>query len=471
MLVWFALVLPLLLGMTGLVIDAGLLMAEYRHVQSSVDAAALAGANELALGKSVAEAIQTATDFVHEQRGLESVDVEVFSPPQHGFYAGETDYVEVVAKHEASTIFIHILPGGSKTQIARARGVAGSERNESIDGIIALDPDARPGLNVTGNGNFNVTGRVIVNSEGGGVDATGAPLDNGGDRTAAFVSPFALVRASEAYLVGGVNRQDRFENIDPGGDPPLKTGQLPVPDPHLRVPTPTVANGVLNVRRGAPVATADELVLNNPQDDPQAPNRIREDPVTLEKTMLLKPGIYSSISVDGGNVEFEPGIYVLASETDDDYSLEIRSGNVVARGVMFYNTTHEYDPITGQPDASDGSQRPNSVASFGKVLIASNLGFSPINSSHPGVSPSIAAFDGMLIYQRRRHAATLQFQGFDADLSGTVYAKWAHARLTAGGVFNSQFVVGSMAVPAHGDLTIRHNTDDVLQVERVFLVE
>ena len=43
-LVMFAILLPVLLGMTGLVIDGGLLMAAHRQVQNAADAAALAAA-------------------------------------------------------------------------------------------------------------------------------------------------------------------------------------------------------------------------------------------------------------------------------------------------------------------------------------------------------------------------------------------------------------------------------------------
>ena len=51
-LVWFALIFVVMLGMMGLVIDAGLLMAAQRQAQNAADAAALAAAHDLMLGRS-----------------------------------------------------------------------------------------------------------------------------------------------------------------------------------------------------------------------------------------------------------------------------------------------------------------------------------------------------------------------------------------------------------------------------------
>ena len=59
-LVMFALLLPALLGMVGLVIDCGLMMATHRHVQNSADSAAMAAAMDKIRGRSNATAIATA---------------------------------------------------------------------------------------------------------------------------------------------------------------------------------------------------------------------------------------------------------------------------------------------------------------------------------------------------------------------------------------------------------------------------
>ena len=45
--------------------------------------------------------------------------------------------------------------------------MAGSESISAGEGVAVLDPDARPGLDVSGGGTLTVRGRVVDNSEGG----------------------------------------------------------------------------------------------------------------------------------------------------------------------------------------------------------------------------------------------------------------------------------------------------------------
>ena len=274
-LVWFALLLPVLFGITGLVIDTGLMLATHRQLQNSADAAALAAAVAVIQDPSV-DIQQIANEYVTTHYGFDSATVTA-QFAETGMYAGTAGFVEVSAEYSAPTIFMHLLSGGAKQRRVSARAVAGGEEVEILDGIIALNPGAVPGVAVTGNAELNVTGRVIANSEGGGVDGDGAPIDNGSSGSSAFASGFGWMRAREVYLVGGANRSDRFENIEPGGPNPLRTGQLPVPDPMINLPTPTVENGVVNIRRGAPKATNGTLQLNNEMDQTGSANFIETD--------------------------------------------------------------------------------------------------------------------------------------------------------------------------------------------------
>ena len=64
LLIWLAVLVPILAGMVGLVIDSGLLLASYREAQNAADAAALAGAYDLIRGTSNATAVTDATTIV-----------------------------------------------------------------------------------------------------------------------------------------------------------------------------------------------------------------------------------------------------------------------------------------------------------------------------------------------------------------------------------------------------------------------
>ena len=450
-------------------------MAAHRHLQNSVDAAAMAGASDLSNGLTEFEAVFTAEQFVKSHHDLANAKVDVFAPPTDGPYAGEDGYVEVIAEYETPTIFIQML-GDRKSRTAKARAVAGAELNDILDGIIALDHrTGAPGLAVTGNAQLSSSGRIIVNSENGGVDEHGDPVSNQ-PGFAAFVSPFAAVKADEVYVVGGVNRADRFQSID-GGPGKLRTGELPVPDPLRHLPVPTTANGVLNVNRGAPVATFAELQLNNSNDDSNRPNYIETDDTTGGQVLVLHPGIYSSINITGGRVRFRPGIYAIAASREAPYGVQILDGEIEANGIMFYNTREGYDPGTGHPDAFDGSGLPEADgANTGQIRINAALGFSGIDTlqhDYGEASPSISQYNGMLIFQRRRNIATIQIQGFSTNKTtkGAIYAKWARLRIPAGGTLNSQIVVGAISVPGHGNLFVQHESQDKVQSLAVFLVE
>jgi Flp pilus assembly protein TadG len=63
-LVQFVLMAPVLLGMIGLVVDGGLVLAAQRQVQNAADAAATAAAMDLFRGSNNTTALSTAQSFV-----------------------------------------------------------------------------------------------------------------------------------------------------------------------------------------------------------------------------------------------------------------------------------------------------------------------------------------------------------------------------------------------------------------------
>src|SRR4051794_19033169 len=89
-LVLFVLILPALLGMIGLMVDGGLLMAAHRQAQNAADAAALAGALDLMRNKTGGQVIQTAKDFVltYNSMSTSTVTCSGANGPSKGPYAG-----------------------------------------------------------------------------------------------------------------------------------------------------------------------------------------------------------------------------------------------------------------------------------------------------------------------------------------------------------------------------------------------
>src|SRR5262249_20750158 len=115
-LILFAILAPVLVGMVGLVIDAGLLMAAHRQVQNAADAAALGAALDLYRGSTNSTALATANSFVADNGlnatlGLNAGASNALNiPPQSGAYAGITNYVEANVSINVQTLLIQVLP-------------------------------------------------------------------------------------------------------------------------------------------------------------------------------------------------------------------------------------------------------------------------------------------------------------------------------------------------------------------------
>lgn len=465
-LVWFALILTVLLGMVGLVIDGGLMMATQRQAQNAADAGALAAAYDLMFGKSTA----AAATFVG-YNGLSDATTVVHNPPTSGPYSGMAKYVEVIVTCPMQTFFIQLLPGISSSQTVSARAVAGFESVSAGEGVGVLNPDARPGLAVAGGGSLKVKGLVVVNSEGGGVDENNVPVNNGNKQWAATVANNGSLMATDIHVVGGVDTPANFKNIVTGLTDVLHCNQTGIEDPLLTLPTPTVGNGVIDYDRGTVDATNTNLKFT----DPSGTNKIEK--FNGIDTLTLHPGIYQSISITGGNVRFLPGIFVLSPQKQENATntLRITGGTVTAEGIMFYNTGNSYSAQNGTPDVNDGEQKPVSKPGdlgdspatnfWGSFQINAGMKFSPLVNSGP--------FNGMLFYQRRRNNNSLEITGNSSKglLAGTLYAKWANVKIAGQGTYDAQFIVGSMSVTGQGDVTVNYAGQNLGKAPAVFLVE
>lgn len=433
-----AILLPVLLGVTALVIDGGLLMLGSRRAQHAADAAALAAASDLLNGRSATTAQATAVEYVQTHNRLAEAVVTVNMPPSRGPYQGDSSYVEVIVQQPVRTLLIGLL-GVATDHQAQRLAVAGARPMNATPYVVLLDPAARPGLSVGGSGTLVVPGNITVNSEGGGVDEDGQPINNGNTGTAASVSNNATVRASDIRVVGGVNNPGNFHHYDTqSGNSPLHAGSLPLPDPFLHLPPPTVSNGA-NATEYPAVA------------------------VTGNANVTLSPGVYPSIRITSGTVVFEPGIYIIRGG-----DLRVTEDNVTAAGVMFYMTGSDYDVQTGWPDAGDRNHPPPAAGnpSFGEVTINAALEFSGL--SDPG-----SAFDGMLLYQRRLHTKPISIQGNSSagNLAGTLYAKWATLKIAGQGTYAAQIVAAKMELSGSGNVTIDVGDQTIGSASRVALVE
>ena len=487
-LVLLGLLMVSLVGMLGMVIDSGLLLSQSRHLQGVADAAALAAARDLLGGRSGTDASATARLFVSSYNAVSAVGGgDVFIPPTSGPYAGRTGFAEVVLLQNINVFFISVLPGISSTQQVRARAVAGYEAVSAGEGVAVLNPNARPGLSVTGGANIRVNGRVVVNSEGGGVDENGVNVNNGNNGLAAQGGqPNSTdgIYATDMRVVGGVDLPAKFFNFDASQPSPLRAKQLPEPDPLVSLAVPTTADGVLSDYRGTVAVGSNSASVTAPNFRSNIAQTVGPYNVAINDVVLY-PGVYGDMKFSGGNTWLLPGVYVLSPQANNQngFSINATGGtntNVVGNGVMFYITGRNYVPGSGSPDSSDGAGVGNLTTDMASFKVnGGNVDIGPIsrsmNSSNAyNVGQLVSTrLDGMLLFQRRANSQGISVVGSSANakLFGTLYARSANVAISGRGRYDAQFIVGSLAASGGAQITILAAGGGRGKANQIFLVE
>ena len=453
-LVLLAVLLPVLCGLVGLVIDGGLLMSSYRDLQQVSDAAATTAAMALSNGATADSAISQATNCVNSWNGFSDASVVVNIPPSTGPHAGISGYAEVLVSRSQATYFIQVL-GISSQQTASTRSVAGAEPSTAGAAIVVLDPnplgptvDLSPyvsfsqslppiqfgGLEVLGLGQLSVNGAVLVDNQWGGVDQNGNPAGSGsGPPYGVSCMPLISLTSMTATTFGllGASITRRTTRIMPRGRQVLSAATaLPVPDPYANLATPTVTADSTNV-----VATTFGGV------------NVTSIPLVGTPTVLT-PGVYDWIQVTSGTVTFSPGVYIIRSVnplTQIALQYHRGPGDRQWSDVLYHQHDRVFRDVrrADSSDAGTSAPAPTLTTLVPSVVIASLLGsqYSPIAT---GSSP----FSGVLIYQRRtdRRPIVLADQSLllAGSLSGTTYAKYGQVVFACNGTFNMRFVSGSL---------------------------
>ena len=233
-------VLPLVLvsmlavfAVGGLALDTGLAFKHRKDSQLAADAAALAGAHELFRGGTSGDAVAAAREaaavngYTH---GSGDVEVNVFTPPATGFYAGNNMSVEVTVERPTATSFLRVIEIDELDVGTRA--VANGDQAASFNCIYALDPDDE--------GSFEVTSDSVL-------DAPCGIQVNSNNYRASKVESGACVKAALVGITGGYTEG---QVCDSGGgdayecsisDSCPTTGVPPAPDPLANYNPPAVS--------------------------------------------------------------------------------------------------------------------------------------------------------------------------------------------------------------------------------------
>ena len=539
-LVMFAITVTTLIAMLGLVIDGGLLMTSQRQAQNAADAAARA----CALRVRHADTTGSPADADPDLQGIANTyalgatynnvptddqshsQVTVNHPPSVGSpYAGNDHYVEVLVTYPLTTAFIQVV-GLARHRHVTARAVAGYELESRGAGLVVLDPDPPDGsgLKITGTGTVTVRDGTVnppvpadvyvfslhAGFDGSGGQTQGPTIIGSGQQAAKISGSNTFLQAGTVYVSGGVNDEDKF-SVASGVQKLVAGTESGVFDPFFDsfvdgaivdggnpLLVPTTSNGVTSPNGGnGPNAGNGRATIVSPRPNGNGTTTNVDNggniSVSSGQIATLEPGIYSNISINGGDVTLLPGIYVLRPPTNGGGNILSISGGASVHGVvpqgppgqppvpppaanvMFYNTGHDYDRATGSPDFNDYASgvttgvQPSSTSNFRGISITGGT----VNLRGLIGSGNSLVFDKILFYQRRANDNTMivNADNVNSTLAGTFYAKWAELQLGGSGTYNFAIVVGRLTVSGGATININDTLPFPPIIQLVYLVE
>ena len=179
--------MPVLLGVSALGMDASNWYMELRVLQNESDIASLGGAHQAAASSNttlIHNAVMTTlsdNDYVSESGD----HITINSPPTSGSYAGKSGYVEVIMERKADLLLAAaLLDSASKIKV---RSVAGSVHSGEHC-VLSLDDTTDKALEFTGTADVTLGCGVAANSNsddsiyiGGTANLTADPAQTFGD--------------------------------------------------------------------------------------------------------------------------------------------------------------------------------------------------------------------------------------------------------------------------------------------------
>jgi Flp pilus assembly protein TadG len=455
-----AIVLPVLLGFSGLAVDVGLVMVQRTKQQRAADAAALAGAQALLFtsGDTAAKeaAAKTAACKFAEKNGYgsgtcPSDEVEVYLPPTSGAHKGDSSYVEVKITRTIPTVFMQVLGIEEKTTGARAVGATTpAKRNYAL---IVLNPTQCDAFSTSSNITINGGGAIVDSAATTGGNCIGeSAVQNGGSVVTAQVCKDKDGNVIQCYLDYNTKGSWTVPNNSTASPAPTKAPYFPDPltcgpppgsqahvnEDYCPRPVPC-SNSSGTTPAGCVPWSTTSAGSGNKANNPTITQLTGAGEVTLE------PGTYFGgirINSDSQTVRFKPGIYVIAGSDHNGNGggFDYQSGKLcgvgpvgtcpVATGVTFFNTDNPY--------ANQAGNRPcNSINLVGNGL----LKFAAPTVKH---TTPLTGYLNMLIWQDDDCTAQFKFAGTGSGpwtATGLMYLPKAHMQVTGGGDFGAVQII------------------------------
>jgi Flp pilus assembly protein TadG len=442
-LVLFALLLVVIIGAAGLLVDGGMAWANRRQAQSAADLAALAAAKAVAdLGFKCDAASKTAAtaaaNAVAGFNGFGTVAVEY--PATTSTHTG-CSYVRVHVSRSMNTTFSRVVgqttwtPAASAVvMVAQMQGAAAAKctfcsLNKSNDNHTLL---------VQLGSTLIVDGDIYVNSSNGlknGDPTTPVKLNDwyvGGDGFDIFGTG-GRIEAETISVVGGWETHDNGIAVARNGT--CAAADKPDPLAYAKLKPPLHSNVCIH----QPVLP-DPLAafpVPNPIDYPT--RSTKQAKYAGSASYVIQPGVYGGgIKIEGtANVTMSPGVYYMAG---GGFSVG-GTASVSGVGVTIYS---------GPSSGKKGAAGPIDIQTNGTVVLS---------------PPTTGATKGMTMFLDRASIATITIQpsgtaqcattaaaavphGCIGGISGTIYAAHDDATVIvkAAGTANLQILAGRLLI-------------------------
>ena len=262
--IWFALTMPIILGMTGLGVDATLWYMDKRILQTASDSGAIAGAHVLEQGGTETEARQTVekevgrNDFAAKAGDVITVNI----PPLSGPNAGTAGFIEVIITKQRPLYFARFFR--DQSTFIQSRAVSGA-RSIGQHCVLALDEDMDAALEFTGTANADIDCGVASNSR---------------SNSAIDIQGKAVLTASPTQAHGDISISGSANLVT---DLPMQPYSARVANPYEDLEVPDLS----------PCDETSQVQLTG-------------------GSTTLNPGRYcGGIRLNGADVTFNPGVYII----------------------------------------------------------------------------------------------------------------------------------------------------------------
>ncbi len=264
----FGIIIPVLIGFTGMGIDAVYWYMERNKLQAATDQAVISAAHVLRTSQDVVDIASGANHHLQKLYTAEfpTLSVQINSPPTTGAQAGNNLAVELLVQKPQPVFFLQLFQVQNVSINSRAVSLVTDEGENCLLGLSKTEDRA---VEFSGSVNVDLNCGIASNSESG---------------ESAYFSGNSQVTTTGVTAVG-----DIVANSAP---------QYSSDDARLRPFSPPVIDPYGPEGRNLQV--------------PSFPTACTSHKLTLTNDTVLSPGRYcGGLSVHGGNITLQPGTYII----------------------------------------------------------------------------------------------------------------------------------------------------------------